>query len=183
MANNSIGAYAQRGRSEIGAYEYPNPPDPIIPIDPIRTGPNYIGAYRISPKKGSIGAYQSPESLPFGNSIGAYQQDGINDIGAYEGTEWAVVELAWPPNSIGAYNMRGTGDIGAYQSDNDDPITNWNYIGAYMLQYGTNDIGAYQTAPLAPVAPTTTVFVTDVNTTESWTDGDTGLVITGAGFA
>ena len=30
--------------------------------------------------------------------------------------------------------------------------------------------------------PTTTVFVTDVNTTESWDDGDTGLVITGTGF-
>jgi len=26
------------------------------------------------------------------------------------------------------------------------------------------------------------VIITDVNTTESWTDGDTGLIITGSGF-
>jgi hypothetical protein len=26
------------------------------------------------------------------------------------------------------------------------------------------------------------VIITDVNTTESWTDSDTGLVITGTGF-
>lgn len=32
------------------------------------------------------------------------------------------------------------------------------------------------------LGPDTTVFVTDVNTTESWNDGDTGLPITGTGF-
>lgn len=30
--------------------------------------------------------------------------------------------------------------------------------------------------------PTTTVFVTDVNTTETWDDGDAGIPITGTGF-
>lgn len=35
---------------------------------------------------------------------------------------------------------------------------------------------------IAEEGPATTVFITDVNGTESWTDGDTGLVITGSGF-
>ena len=37
-------------------------------------------------------------------------------------------------------------------------------------------------AVVEELGPETTVFVTDVNTTESWNDGDTGLPITGTGF-
>ena len=38
-------------------------------------------------------------------------------------------------------------------------------------------------AVVEELGPETTVFITDVNTTESWDDGDTGLIITGSGFA
>lgn len=36
--------------------------------------------------------------------------------------------------------------------------------------------------PMMFIGEETAVSITDVNTTESWTDGDTGLVITGTGF-
>jgi len=103
-----------------------------------------------------------------------------------------VVDVSY----IGAWSKRAASNsIGAYGYDR----PSHNCIGAYPV-LGLGDIGAYQTdfAPLAVLdasgAPTMAVstasgsallpnvIITDVNTTESWDDGDTGLVITGTGF-
>ncbi len=45
---------------------------------------------------------------------------------------------------------------------------------------GTPPIATITASGVAGIA--SSVVITDVNTTESWTDGDTGLVITGTGF-
>jgi hypothetical protein len=51
-------------------------------------------------------------------------------------------------------------------------------IGAYTATTLGNHIGVYQN----DASVTTTVIITDVDTDETWADGDTDLVITGSGF-
>lgn len=159
---NSIGAFGKFFNgvkpvfNDIGAYALSSK----TAGTPAASITNYIGAYQRSrvgaPGGGTIGAYHWQKTWTFANSIGAYNHDGINDIGAYEGTAIPI-----PPEP--------------------EPEVGYSFMGAYALG-GSNDIGSYQTAPFTEPPPTTTVFITDVNGTESWDDGDTGLPITGTGF-
>jgi len=54
-----------------------------------------------------------------------------------------------------------------------------NDIGALAISGSQSEIGAYQ---YYTSTPPTTVFVTDVNTDETWADGDSNIPVTGTGF-
>lgn len=103
-------------------------------------------------------------------------------------------------NTNNTYNPRTTTDMALGGSAGaDDNAFNGDIIGVWLFDtsfYGQRDLAdvltdfmanpwqvfAPQQVPVYFGGPTSSVNITDVNTTESWTDGDAGLVITGTGF-
>lgn len=74
----------------------------------------------------------------------------------------------------GAVTASGTPSISALTSS----------ASATLTRHATSTASLSEIVGLgaATRTPATNVVITDVNTTESWTDGDSNLIITGTGF-
>ena len=97
-----------------------------------------------------------------------------HDNGSLFATEWPDDYRDWQTNSR-ANTAGGAGVLVAALENN--LITSSNPT-SFRISGGEQ----WVTNTIAIAGTTTTVFITDVNGTETWTDGTTGLVITGSGF-